>query len=77
MTHGSRADGIDCMYSSDRFVPVPVFFTSTIGVVPVTVTVSSTDDSTIVTSICEFRPRRTSTSSWTTVWKPSSANVSV
>ncbi len=77
MTQGSRADGIACMYCSDTLRDRPVFFTSTTGVVAVTVTVSSTVARLSVTLKVVVASTLTTTPWLTMVVNPVSAKVMV
>ena len=77
MTHGSRADGMFCRVSRSKVDLVPVAFVSTIGLSPVTVTVSWTVESSICCEISALKPTVTRMPSRTTVLKPGSSNFTV
>ena len=75
--NGSRDVGIFCSSSDVKLVAVPVFFTSTIGLAPVTVIVSATDATRIDTGRLTFLPPSMITFSRTFVVKPESATVNL
>ena len=77
MTHGSRAEGMLCSCSRVNVCFVPVCLVSTIGLSPVTVTVSCTAE----TPSCVLTLALKSTVTWMfslmTVLNPASSNLTL
>ena len=77
MTHGSRADGMLCSCSSVKVCLVPVCLVSTIGLSPVTVTVSCTAETPSCVLTFALKPTVTSMPSLMTVLKPAQLELHV
>ena len=77
MTHGSRAEGMLCSISVVNVCFVPALFVSTIGLSPVTVTVSCTVDTPICVLTFALKPTVTWMPSLTIVLNPGSSNFTV
>jgi hypothetical protein len=73
-THGSRADGMNSSISLLNVSPVFTALVSTIGLSPVTVTVSCTVDRPSRTLISALNPVVMRMSVRTSVWNPCSSN---
>jgi hypothetical protein len=77
MTHGSRADGMASSRSLPKFVPSVFDFVSTTGLIPETVTVSSTVDTSSLALISALNPAWITMSVWTVFLKPVRSKASV
>ena len=77
MTHGFRPVGTASSSSRSMFVEIVALRTSTTGASPVTVIVSSTPEIPSAPCTVSVRATETRTPSWTTVWNPASAKVTV
>ena len=77
MTQGSRAEGMLWSISVVNVCLVPVLFVSTIGLSPVTVTVSCTVETPIWVVRLALKPTVTWMSCLTIVLKPGSSNLTV
>ena len=75
MTQGSRAEGMSRIVSRLKVVEVPVSRVSTIGLSPVTVTVSCTDDNSSAALTWARKPMVTRMSCITMVRKPGNSKV--
>ena len=77
MTHGSRADGMLWSISVVNVCFVPTSLVSTIGLSPVTVTVSCTVETPICVVTFALKPTVTRIPSFTMVLNPGSSNFTV